>query len=293
MNAPPSRRGSPRRTALIATHEDRLELGPVTSAWLASIKIKTRAQLARMGSLNVYSLLKANGHNVTLNLVYALEAALRDCHWTDLPDETKASLRAAVASRAKPRCDWAGNDALYQRYHDEEWGVPLHDDRRLFEFLILEGAQAGLSWITILRKREAYRAAFAEFDPAAVAAFRSKDIARLLENPGIVRNRLKVESARSNAQAYLDVQAEFGSFDHYLWRFVDGVPIQNTWSSMKQVPARTELSDKLSADLKRRGFRFVGSTICYAHMQAVGMVNDHLVHCFRHREVHRAAKRRV
>lgn len=292
MNAPSSRRGATRRAAPIA-NEDPLGLGPATSAWLASIKIKTRAQLARIGPLNVYSLLKASGHNVTLNLVYALEAALRDCHWTDLPDETKASLRAAVASRAKPRCDWAGNDALYQRYHDEEWGVPLHDDRRLFEFIILEGAQAGLSWITILRKREAYRAAFAEFDPAAVAAFTSKDIARLLDNPGIVRNRLKVESARTNAQAYLEVQAEFGSFDRYLWRFVDGVPIQNTWESMKQVPARTTVSDKLSADLKSRGFRFVGSTICYAHMQAVGMVNDHLVHCFRHREVHKNAKRRV
>lgn len=292
MNAPSSSRRGTARRPLSNAPQDRLALGPVTSAWLASIKITTRTQLARVGSLNVYSILKANGHNVTLNLIYALEAALRDCHWTDLPDETKASLRAAVASRAKPRCAWAGNDALYQRYHDEEWGVPLHDDRRLFEFLVLEGAQAGLSWITILRKREAYRAAFAGFDPAAVAAFTSKDIARLLENPGIVRNRLKIESARTNAQAYLNVQAEFGSFDHYLWRFVDGVPIRNTWSSMKQVPARTALSDKLSADLKSRGFRFVGSTICYAHMQAVGMVNDHLVHCFRHREVDGKTKRR-
>ena len=183
------------------------------------------------------------------------------------------------------RCQWAGSDPLYQRYHDEEWGVPLHDDWRLFEFLILEGAQAGLSWITILRKRENYRAAFAGFDPERVARFNARKLASLMEDPGIVRNRLKIESAKSNAWAFLEVQGEFGGFDDYLWRFVDGAPIQNRWRSLKEIPASTEISDALSRDLKQRGFRFVGSTICYAFMQAVGMVNDHVVKCFRHREL--------
>jgi len=183
------------------------------------------------------------------------------------------------------RCEWAGSDPLYQRYHDEEWGVPLHDDRRLFEFLILEGAQAGLSWITILRKREHYREAFAGFDPERVARFNSRKLASLMEDPGIVRNRLKIESAKSNARAFLEVQAEFSSFGDYLWRFVDGAPIQNRWRSLTDIPARTDLSDALSRDLKQRGFRFVGSTICYAFMQAVGMVNDHVVKCFRHQEL--------
>ncbi len=183
------------------------------------------------------------------------------------------------------RCTWAGNDPLYQAYHDEEWGVPVHDDRLLFEFLILEGAQAGLSWITILRKRAAYRAAFAGFDPEAVARFDAAKVAELLANPGIVRNRLKVESTITNARAFLKVQEEFGSFDAYQWRFVDGTPIQNAWHSMKEVPASTPLSEAMSRDLKKRGFRFVGSTICYAHMQAIGMVNDHTVDCFRWREV--------
>jgi len=185
----------------------------------------------------------------------------------------------------KERCEWAGSDPLYQRYHDEEWGVPLHDDQRLFEFLILEGSQAGLSWITILRKRENYRAAFAGFDPERVARFNARKLASLMENPGIVRNRLKIESTKANARAFLEVQGEFGSFDDYLWRFVDGVSIQNRWRSLKDIPARTEVSDALSRDLKRRGFRFVGSTICYAFMQAVGMVNDHVVKCFRHQEL--------
>jgi DNA-3-methyladenine glycosylase I len=183
------------------------------------------------------------------------------------------------------RCPWAGSDPLYQAYHDTEWGVPVHDDRLLFEFLILEGAQAGLSWITILRKREAYRTAFAGFDPESVAAFDSAKTAGLLENPGIVRNRLKVESAVSNARAFLAVREEFGSFDAFLWRFVEGRTVQNAWQKMSDVPATSPVSDALSRDLKRRGFRFVGSTICYAFMQAVGMVNDHTVDCFRWREL--------
>jgi DNA-3-methyladenine glycosylase I len=183
------------------------------------------------------------------------------------------------------RCAWAGSDPLYQSYHDREWGVPVHDDRLLFEFLILEGAQAGLSWITILRKRPAYRSAFAGFDPNLVAAFNDRKVAELLANPGIVRNRLKIESTITNARAFLKVQEEFGSFDAYQWRFVDGRLIRNSWKSLSEIPASTPLSDALSRDLKQRGFRFVGSTICYAHMQAVGMVNDHTVDCFRWREL--------
>ncbi len=186
---------------------------------------------------------------------------------------------------AEIRCAWAGSDPLYRDYHDLEWGVPVHDDRLLFEFLILEGAQAGLSWITILRKREAYRNAFARFDPAVVATFDAASQTELLANAGIVRNRLKIASTISNARAFLAVQEEFGSFDAYLWRFVDGKPIQNAWNRLAQVPASTPLSDALSRDLKKRGFRFVGSTICYAFMQAVGMVNDHTTDCFRWREL--------
>jgi len=183
------------------------------------------------------------------------------------------------------RCAWAGSDPLYQAYHDLEWGAPLHDDRLLFEFLVLEGAQAGLSWITILRKRAAYRMAFDGFDPRLVASFDGLKTAELLANPGIVRNRLKVASAIGNARAFLNVQEEFGSFDAYLWRFVDNRPLQNAWASMASVPASTALSDALSRDLKQRGFNFVGSTICYAFMQAVGMVNDHIRDCFRWREL--------
>lgn len=183
------------------------------------------------------------------------------------------------------RCAWAGSDPLYQAYHDLEWGAPLHDDRLLFEFLVLEGAQAGLSWITILRKRAAYRMAFHGFDPRLVASFDGLKTAELLANPGIVRNRLKVASAIGNARAFLNVQEEFGSFDAYLWRFVDNRPLQNAWESMAHVPASTALSDALSRDLKQRGFNFVGSTICYAFMQAVGMVNDHIRDCFRWREL--------
>ena len=183
------------------------------------------------------------------------------------------------------RCDWSGTDPLYIAYHDEEWGVPSHDDRHLFEMLILEGAQAGLSWITILRKREGYRKAFDGFDADRIARYTSKRIDRLLQNPGIVRNRLKVEAAVDNARAALDVRREFGSLDAYLWRFVDGAPILNRWRSLEHVPAKTPVSDALSKDLKRRGFRFVGSTICYAFMQAVGMVNDHTIDCFRYRRL--------
>jgi DNA-3-methyladenine glycosylase I len=182
------------------------------------------------------------------------------------------------------RCAWA-KDELSIRYHDEEWGVPVRDDRRWFEFLVLEGAQAGLSWDTILRKRENYRRAFADFDPAVIARFNAARIEKLLDNPGIVRNRLKVTSVVRNAQAFLKIQDELGSFDVYIWRFVDGQPLRNTWRSLADVPARTETSDALSKDLKRRGFTFVGSTICYALMQATGLVNDHLVGCFRHSAV--------
>ena len=182
------------------------------------------------------------------------------------------------------RCSWATND-LAIRYHDEEWGVPVHDDRRWFEFLILEGAQAGLSWDTILRKRENYCRAFSGFDPETVARFDESRIESLLADPGIVRNRLKVTSAVKNARAFLLVREEFGGFDPYIWRFVEGRPARNAWRTLGEIPARTPLSDAMSKDLKKRGFTFVGSTICYALMQATGLVNDHLVGCFRHREV--------
>jgi len=184
------------------------------------------------------------------------------------------------------RCQWAKND-LAIRYHDTEWGVPLHDDRGLFEFLVLEGAQAGLSWDTILRKRDAYREAFDYFDPIKVARYREAKCEKLLLNEGIIRNRLKIASAISNAKAFLKVQKEFGSFDSYIWSFVDGKPIANKWKDTSQVPARTDESDTISKDMKRRGFSFVGSTIIYAHMQATGMVNDHLTSCFRYKEVSR------
>ncbi|HCI53881.1 MAG TPA: DNA-3-methyladenine glycosylase I [Gallionella sp.] len=186
------------------------------------------------------------------------------------------------------RCAWAGSDDLYCRYHDTEWGVPLHDDQRLFEFLILEGAQAGLSWITVLRKRENYRIAFDNFDAARIAAYDTDKIASLLLDAGIVRNRLKVQSTVTNAQQFLRIQEEFGSFDRFLWQFVDGEPVQNNWRSLAEVPASTAQSDAMSRELKRRGFKFVGTTICYALMQATGMVNDHTTDCFRHDVEHRA-----
>jgi DNA-3-methyladenine glycosylase I len=184
----------------------------------------------------------------------------------------------------KQRCPWARSD-LYIEYHDSEWGVPVHDDRTLFEFLILEGAQAGLSWETILKKRTNYREAFDQFDPTLIARYGARKVKALLDNPGIVRNRLKVAAAIQNAKSFLAVQKECGSFDGYLWRFVGGQPMQNGWKTHEDVPARTAESDALSKDLKQRGFKFVGSTICYAFMQAVGLVNDHLAGCYRHKEL--------
>jgi DNA-3-methyladenine glycosylase I len=188
------------------------------------------------------------------------------------------------------RCGWARNE-LAIRYHDEEWGVPVHDDRQWFEFITLEGAQAGLSWDTILRKRDAYRRAFKDFDPARVAKFGDRDVTRLLADAGIVRNRLKINSAVGNAKAFLAVQREFGTFDDYIWRFMGGRPRINKWRALKQVPARTAESDAMSKELIGRGFKFVGSTICYAMMQATGMVNDHMVDCERYRAVIRSAKK--
>lgn len=183
------------------------------------------------------------------------------------------------------RCAWVNTDPLYIRYHDEEWGVPVHGEHELFERITLEGAQAGLSWITILRKRDNYRAAFDQFDPAIVARYDEVKVAELMANPGIVRNRLKIASTINNAQKFLDVQAEFGTFDRYLWGWVDGVTIQNHRTGLGDIPAETELSKRLSKDLLKRGFKFVGSTICYAMMQAIGMVNDHTENCFRHNEL--------
>jgi DNA-3-methyladenine glycosylase I len=198
-----------------------------------------------------------------------------------------SSLSPASRSANRPRCPWAKSD-LYIEYHDREWGVPVHDDRLLFEFLILEGAQAGLSWETILKKRENYRAAFDNFDAATVAKYGARKRQSLLADPGIVRNRLKIEAAIQNAKAFLAVQKEFGSFDKYIWGFVDYRPLQNARKSLAEVPARSPESDTMSKDLKHRGFKFVGSTICYAFMQAVGMVNDHLVTCFRHQQKRRS-----
>jgi DNA-3-methyladenine glycosylase I len=196
-------------------------------------------------------------------------------------------MKKESALAKKKRCAWSGTEPVYVAYHDEEWGVPVHDDRVLFEFLVLEGAQAGLSWITVLRKRDAYRVAFDRFDPRKVARYDERKVSALLADPGIVRNRAKIGSAIKNARAFLEVQAEFGSFDAYQWRFVDGRPVQNRWRAMREIPASSAQSGAMSKDLKSRGFSFVGSTIVYAHMQAVGMVNDHVVDCFRHREVAR------
>lgn len=183
------------------------------------------------------------------------------------------------------RCGWAENDSLYMEYHDKEWGVPVHDDRKLFEFLILEGAQAGLSWITILKKRENFRRAFDNFDASAIANYDSTKIEELMANAGIIRNRLKIDAAIKNAKAFLKVQDEFGSFDSYIWQFISGKPLVNSWESLSETPCNTTESDIMSKDLKKRGFKFVGSTICYSFMQAVGMVNDHIVDCFRYNEV--------
>jgi DNA-3-methyladenine glycosylase I len=183
------------------------------------------------------------------------------------------------------RCEWANRGELEQSYHDNEWGVAIHDDRSLFEFLILEGAQAGLSWSTVLKKREGYRKAFHNFDARKISRYTEKDVSRLLVNSEIIRNRLKINAAITNARAFLQLQKEFGSFDHYLWQFVNGKPIRNSWKKITDIPSRTSESDAMSKDLQKRGFKFVGATICYALMQAVGMVNDHIVGCFRHEEL--------
>ena len=185
----------------------------------------------------------------------------------------------------KNRCQWCGDDPLYIAYHDNEWGIPVHNDRLLFEFLILEGAQAGLSWLTILKKRKHYRKAFQNFDCKTIANYAQHEVDRLLSDPGIVRNRLKIESAIKNAQGVMKIQEEFGSFDAYLWRYVEDTPKQNEWRSISDIPVKTEISEMMSKDLKKRGFNFVGPTICYAFMQAVGMVNDHTTDCFRHAEI--------
>jgi DNA-3-methyladenine glycosylase I len=186
----------------------------------------------------------------------------------------------------KKRCEWCSNDPLYMSYHDEEWGVPVHDDRRLFEFLVLEGAQAGLSWLTILKKRDNYRKAFDGFDFERIARYDQHDVARLLNDPGIVRNRLKIGSAIKNAQGVLVIRQEYGSLDAFLWRYVGGAPIQNARKNMSALPTTTKESDQMCKDLKKRGFNFVGSTICYSFMQAVGMVNDHTTSCFRYKVLH-------
>jgi DNA-3-methyladenine glycosylase I len=185
--------------------------------------------------------------------------------------------------KEKNRCGWSTGDPLYIKYHDEEWGTPLHDDRKLFEMLILEGFQAGLSWITILRKRENFREAFDNFDAKKIAAYDKRKINSLLKDEGIVRNRLKIEAARTNAKAYLGIQNEFGSFNKYIWQFVNNKPVKNKFKSLKDIPSKTEISDSMSRDLKKRGFKFVGSTICYAFMQATGMVNDHITECWRYK----------
>ena len=191
----------------------------------------------------------------------------------------------ALLPDGRPRCGWVEDDPLLVAYHDQEWGTPVHDDNLLFEFLVLEGAQAGLSWRTILQKRDAYRIAFDGFDPAKVAAYDEAKVEELLANPGIIRNRLKIRAAITNARRFLDIQAEFGSFDAFVWAFVDGWPVQNSWRSLDDIPAETPVSRAMSGEMKARGFKFVGPVICYAFMQAVGMVNDHLVDCFRHSEL--------
>jgi DNA-3-methyladenine glycosylase I len=205
------------------------------------------------------------------------EKAIRFPHLFSIKEELKS-----MAAKEKNRCAWCLKFDQYIEYHDNEWGVPVHDDRTHFEFLILEGAQAGLSWATVLKKREGYRKAFADFDPEKVARFSEKKMEKILLNPGIIRNRLKVKAAINNAQCFLKVQKEFGTFDKYIWGFVNGMPIVNRWKTMDKVPATTKVSDALSIDLVKRGFKFVGSTVIYAHMQACGLVNDHLVSCWRH-----------
>ena len=183
------------------------------------------------------------------------------------------------------RCPWPGEDALFLKYHDEEWGVPAHDDRKHFEFLVLESAQAGLSWLTILRRRDNYRAAYSNFRPEVVAKYKTARINELLNNPGIIRNRKKIEASINNAARFLEIQEEYGSFDSYIWRFIDGNPVINRWETLSLIPAKTALSEKISADLKSKGFKFIGPTIIYSHLQAVGLVNDHIMSCFRYNEI--------
>jgi DNA-3-methyladenine glycosylase I len=239
-----------------------------------SVQALDSAALAQRTAMNLISLRGARDLIIATGHDKLLARFANRCH-----------VQHSEHSPMVTRCQWAGTDPLYTTYHDLEWGVPVHDDRTLFEFLILEGAQAGLSWSTILKKRDAYRAAFDGFDPAIVAAYDDGKAAELLANPGIVRNRAKIASAIGNARAFLRVQEEFGSFSAYIWQFVDGRPLQNAWRSLAEVPAETIESRAMSKDLKRRGFNFVGPTICYAFMQAIGMVNDHTVDCFRHAEV--------
>ncbi len=270
-------------------------LGPKSAAWLAAVGIGDVAALRRLGVAEAIRRLLAGGIKPSLNLAYALHAGLDGRHWQDLQADERSALvlmmdglrreAEARAAMARERCQWCGDDPLYVGYHDREWGVPVHDERKLFEFIVLEGAQAGLSWITILRKREAYRRAFAGFDPAAVAAFGEADVEALMRDAGIVRNRAKIAATIGNARAFLELQTRHGSFDRFIWDFVDGRPRTNHWRTMAEVPATTAESDALGKALKAAGFKFVGSTICYAHMQATGMVNDHLVTCFRHAEV--------
>ncbi len=211
-------------------------------------------------------------------------AGVRTARLAPSTDDAPAS-RTRRAPPAPRRCDWCLGNELYMAYHDTEWGVPVHEDRGHFEFLVLEGAQAGLSWLTVLRKRDSYRKAFDNFDPARVARYNDRKIEGLLADPGIVRNRRKVESAITNARAFLAVQKEFGTFDRYLWGFVDGKPVRNRWKSISEIPATSDLAERVSADLKKRGFRFVGPTIIYAHLQAIGVINDHIASCFRYRQL--------
>lgn len=207
---------------------------------------------------------------------------LRSLGWERIVSNVDMGVREFVWGERMERCPWCTSNDLYISYHDEEWGVPVHDDRKHFEFLVLEAAQAGLSWLTVLKRREGYGRAFADFDPVAVSKFGPKEIENLMNDPSIIRNRKKIEAAVNNAGKFQEVQMEFGSFDKYLWSFVGGNQVVNGWKGLKEIPARTELSDRISKDLKKRGFKFVGSTIIYAHLQAVGIVNDHLISCFRY-----------
>ncbi|MBL8482467.1 MAG: DNA-3-methyladenine glycosylase I [Rhodocyclaceae bacterium] len=274
-------------------------LGPKSAQMLARIGITRLAQVAELGVPEVLRKLLEAGQNPTLNLAYALAGALENIPWQQVARSQRATLglqvaalREAAAAARQPRCAWCLADADYIAYHDQEWGVPERDDHRLFELLTLEGAQAGLSWLTVLRKREGYRAAFAQFDPVRVAAFGTADVEAILQSPQVVRHRGKIESTVSNARAVLAVQQEFGSLADFLWGFVDGKPIINRWRSLDEIPASTDRSQALSCALRKRGFNFVGPTICYAFMQAAGLVCDHLVDCFRYRELAGRAARR-